>query len=219
MSRSDAPRYTGYGRPVFHKHGSRRALVERQDERRAIEESYETYVNPTGTTYDEPLADWERELLEGYAAAVPDTRPTPQPMTMRGFIPGTERQPAPEPTLKERWEARRDAWIDEANKRRDEDQRYERIRINAGLRPTDPAKRVTRDHRIRVTDIALAAGLTNVQTIYLLNTIGKEYVASANSTIATIVANDLIKMVTDREGGGRAFVTRILAENGMGQID
>ena len=39
MSKTDTPRYTGHGRPVFHTHGSRRALVEQQSDKEAIEES------------------------------------------------------------------------------------------------------------------------------------------------------------------------------------
>jgi hypothetical protein len=57
MSKSDKsrrPRYTGYGRPVYHDHGSRRQMIEQQDTRSAIREQD-----------DEPLAEWERELLYG----------------------------------------------------------------------------------------------------------------------------------------------------------
>lgn len=206
MSKSDKsrrPRYTGYGRPVYHEHGSRRGLIEQQSSRSAIRE-YE----------DEPLADWERELLEG-CEPLPDTRPIRNPFNIgMGFIPGSERRPtqAEQDRLREQANAKRDAWIESTRKRLDQEDR-----IVTSLRPTDPAKRVTAAHRIRVTDVALMIGLTNVQTIYLLNTVCKEFVPHANATVASIVATDLYQLVTDHEGG-RTLVAKILSENGMGEI-
>ena len=228
MSRSDKsrkPRYTGYGRPVYHDHGSRRALLEQQDSRSAIKE-YE----------EEPLADWERELLasadEHYASEPyePPARRNPFAPTMpptMGFIPGTQRMPsqaerddmAARRAERAAVQARQNAWIASTNVRRAQEEREARIFALAG--PKDPARRyhVTPQHRVRVAELSATLGLTNVQTIYLLNTICKEYAKSGNSMIASIVASDLEKMVTDREGGGRALVRTILVDNQMGDID
>ncbi len=225
MSKSDKsrkPRYTGYGRPVYHDHGSRRALVEQQSSRSMIAEQEER----------EPMADWELALL--YASpVVSDERPIPNPFNIgMGFIaerPGPNAFRAEQsrmPTWDERErlaqerEAKRDAWIASARSERALYDLRERLgSVSAYARPSDPAKRITVAHRIRVTDVALMVGLTNVQTIYLLNTICKEYVPHANATVASIVATDLLKLVKDEEGGGRMFVTKILSENGMGDID
>ena len=116
-------------------------------------------------------------------------------------------------------QARQNAWIESTTVRRAQEEREQRIYALVG--PKDPARRyhVTPQHRVRVAELSAVLGLTNVQTIYLLNTICKEYAKSGNSMIASIVASDLEKMVTDREGGGRSLVRTILVDNGMGGID
>lgn len=154
----------GYRPPVNHSHGSRRQLgYETQDSRSAIIESME----------EEPLADWERELLYGADTSADEARDA--------WIRSAQ----------------------EARRRLDSREAIRALRVRlTGDDPVKPERwHITKDHRVPVFEIAKHIGLTSSQALVLINGYFNEWAPSASSTVATIVADKIESWCATAEAG------------------
>ena len=209
-SRRPRPRFTGQGRPVFHKHGSRRALVEEAiDDREAIAEQVETYEDPTGE-----LEDWERELLacstsSGYHVPRPVARTAPALFARP--VGGFDKERLERQEEERRREEREGHWVLSASQRADSASATRALR--ALLTTNEPARVrpfVSSTNKVRIFDLARSLGLTAVQTLYVVNGTFNEYAKASSSTIASIVAVEIIDW--SRTDAGRQTIAEIKGE-------
>lgn len=194
-------RFNPQGRPVFHNHGSRRAALEREVTAQvAIAEHQD---------YDEPLADWERELLGWGIEPIEETRETYAERMEREDREHRERR-------RREFEATKATWAQSAQAKASDDA-LDRLRstLSYGLTRDDRAKVVTKDRRLAVHQIAHQMGVTSVQAMVFIRIICDEYVKTSSSTVATITANYLIELA--KTESGQAFLNRTLVENGMSE--
>ena len=192
-------RFNPQGRPVFHNHGSRRAVMEREVTAQVAIKEQE----------DEPLADWERELLGWGVEPIEEPRET--------YAERMERENREHQERRQReFQERRTSWAESAEVKASNDA-IERLRntLTLDLGRDERAKVVTKDRRLAVHKIAHQMGVTSVQAMVFLTVICDVYVKTSSSTVATITANYLIEL--SKSESGRAFLNQTLVENGMSE--
>lgn len=195
------PRFTGHGRPVFHDHGSRRAMLDRRlDDRTAIAEEVEG------------LADWERELLTSTENTVVSDTDVQRYLDGQGSWPEPSQVPGfdqarfarqEEERIKERQQARirRDAWADKVAGRPTSADALRSLRVQLGVDAQAQVRPfVSSNHRVRVSDLGKRLGLDGVQTLHIVNGVFNEYAKTSASGIASVVASEILSWAKTPEG-------------------